>query len=121
MKPSPTSLFAAIFASFGLASSGWCAGNPSANDYPTSARVDYVIACMAANGETREAMDRCSCSVDVIASIMSYDDYVKAETILAMRQGVGQQAGMFRAVRQLDDIVANLRRTQAEAEVRCFK
>lgn len=24
-----------------------------ANDYPTAARVDYVIGCMGANGETR--------------------------------------------------------------------
>src|SRR4029077_19255479 len=30
------------------------------NDYPTQARVDYVFGCMAANGETHEAMERCS-------------------------------------------------------------
>jgi hypothetical protein len=91
------------------------------NDYPTQARVDYVFGCMAANGETHEAMERCSCSVDVIASILSYDDYVKAETILSIRQGLGQQASMFRSTKQFDDVVANLRRTQAEAEIRCFK
>ncbi|WP_448956657.1 hypothetical protein [Labrys neptuniae] len=91
------------------------------NDYPTQARVDYVIGCMAANGETREAMERCSCSIDVIASILPYDGYEKAETILAMRQGVGQQAAIFRGTKQFDDDIANLRRTQAEAEIRCFK
>ncbi len=91
------------------------------NDYPTQARVDYVFGCMAANGQTHDAMERCSCSIDVIASILPYDRYVEAETILSMRQGVGQQASVFRSTKQFDDIVADLRRTQAEAEIRCFK
>ena len=93
----------------------------SENDYPTSARVDYVIGCMAANGQSREAMTRCSCSVDALASIMPYDKYVAAETILSMRQGVGQAASLFRNTPQYDDTIAELRRAQAEAEVRCFR
>ncbi|MDQ0507215.1 hypothetical protein [Xanthobacter agilis] len=92
-----------------------------ANDYPTAARVDYVIGCMGANGETREAMTRCACSVDTLASILPYDRYVEAETILSMRQGVGQAASVFRGVKMYDDTIADLRRAQAEAEVRCFK
>jgi len=97
------------------------AGPEFVNDYPTEARVDYVFGCMAANGQTHDAMERCSCSIDAIASILPYDRYVQAETILSMRQGVGQQANLFRATKQFDDIVADLRRTQAEAEIRCFK
>ena len=92
-----------------------------ANDYPTQTRVDYVFGCMAANGQTHDAMERCSCSIDVIASILPYDRYLQAETILSMRQGVGQQANVFRTTKQFDDIVADLRRSQAEAEIRCFK
>jgi hypothetical protein len=91
------------------------------NDYPTQARVDYVFGCMAANGQTHDAMERCSCSIDVIASILPYDRYIQAETVLSMRQGVGQQANVFRSTKQFDDIVADLRRSQAEAEIRCFK
>ena len=30
------------------------------NDYPTSARVDYVFACMKANGETQVSLQKCS-------------------------------------------------------------
>jgi len=52
------------------------------NDYPTSARADYVFGCMKANGETQELLQKCSCSIDVIASIIPYDRYVAAETIL---------------------------------------
>ena len=92
-----------------------------AQDYPTSARADYVFGCMAANGQTRDALERCSCSLDVIASILPYDRYVQAETVLTMRQGVGQQASVFRSTKMFDDIVADLRRAQAEAEIRCFR
>lgn len=90
-------------------------------DYPTNARADYVFGCMAANGQTREALERCSCSLDVIASILPYDRYVQAETVLTIRRGVGQQASTFRSTKMFDDIVADLRRAQAEAEIRCFK
>lgn len=97
------------------------AATPSDNDYPTSARVDYVFGCMVANGQSREAMARCSCSVDTLASIIPYDHYVAAETILSMRQGVGQAANIFRNTPQYDDTIAELRRAQAEAEITCFK
>jgi hypothetical protein len=92
-----------------------------ANDYPTTARADYVLGCMAANNNTRSALEHCSCSIDVIASILPYDKYEEAETILSMRQAVGAQAREFQAVKGLNDIVADLRRAQAEAEIRCFR
>jgi hypothetical protein len=104
----------------GLISHGLAAEDATANDYPTNARADYVFGCMAANGQTREALERCSCSIDVLASILSYDRYVQAETILSMRQGVGQQAAVFRSTKLFDDLVTELRRAQAEAEIRCF-
>ena len=98
------------------------AAEPSAaNDYPTSARADYVLGCMAANSNTRPALDHCSCSIDVIASILPYDRYEEAETILSMRQGLGAQSREFTAAKGLNDIVADLRRAQAEAEIRCFR
>ena len=50
-----------------------------ANDYPTSARADYVFACMKTNGDTRQVLEQCSCSIDVIASILPYERYVTAE------------------------------------------
>ena len=61
-------------------------GSAAANDYPTSARADYVFACMKTNGDTREALDQCSCSIDVIASLLPYDAYVAAATVASMDQ-----------------------------------
>ena len=109
---------------FGAARAGAGRFPPGATadgDYPPAARADYVLGCMAANNQTHKALDQCSCSVDVIASILPYDKYEEAETILSMRQGVGIQAREFTATRGLNDVVANLRRAQAEAEIRCFR
>ncbi|MGO8739238.1 hypothetical protein [Rhodoblastus sp.] len=94
-------------------------GEP-ANDYPTDARADYVFACMAANGQTREVLGKCSCSLDALASILPFDKYVAAETVLSMRQGAGRTANTFSNTPRFDDMVADLRRAQAEAEIRCF-
>ena len=90
------------------------------NDYPTSARAEYVFGCLKANGETRQAIDQCSCSIDVIASRLPYDRYVTAETVLSMSQVRGNLGGQFRTSEQAASAVNDLRRAQAEAEVRCF-
>jgi hypothetical protein len=90
------------------------------NDYPTAARSDYVFACMKANGETRIMLERCSCSIDVIASLLPYDQYVAAETVASVSQAPGQIGSMFRETRQAKTKLEDLHRAQAEAEVRCF-
>lgn len=90
------------------------------SDYPTAALADYVFGCMASNGQTRDTLQRCSCSIDVIASIIPYEKYVQAETVLSMSQVPGERTGMFRQVPWLQEVVKQVRQAQAEAEVRCF-
>lgn len=93
---------------------------PSLNDYPTAARADYVFGCMKANGETRRALDQCSCSIDIIASILPYERYVAAETVLSMQQVPGDRSSQFRSSEVARTAMDDLRRAQAEGEVRCF-
>jgi hypothetical protein len=90
------------------------------NDYPTSARAEYVFGCMKANGESRQAIEQCSCSIDVVASLVPYERYVTAETVLSMSQVRGNLGGQFRTSEQAASALNDLRRAQAEAEVRCF-
>jgi hypothetical protein len=90
------------------------------NDYPTEAVADYVFGCMKANGETREALRACSCSADVVASILPYDRYVEASTFLSMMQLRGEGSDLFRSTAEAHASVQDLRRAQAEGEVRCF-
>ncbi len=90
------------------------------NDYPTSARADYVFGCMKANGDTRQSLDQCSCSIDVIATILPYEKYVAAETVASITQQAGQIGNMFRNTAVARDALDELRRAQAEAQIRCF-
>ena len=93
---------------------------PLDNDYPTDARAEYVFACMAVNGQNQDVLRRCSCSIDVVASILPYDRYVAAETVLTMRQVGGERVGMMRTAPSANAMVQDLRRAQAEGEIRCF-
>lgn len=105
-----------------LAFSASAAWQPAmaAGDYPTVTVVDYVYACMKTNGETREALEKCSCSIDVIASIIPYQRYEAAETFRRMALTTGEASGLFRESEPAKQAVNELRRAQAEGEVRCF-
>lgn len=96
------------------------AAQEGGNDYPTVDRAEYVFACMATNGQTRSALERCACSIDAIAAILPFADYVAGETVLRMRQTTGERSSLFRTPGLMTDKVAVLRRAQAEAEILCF-
>ena len=91
------------------------------HNYPTSERADYVIGCMAANGNTREALLKCSCAIDTIAALMPYSHYEQAETALSLQRGggVGGRVGLFRDPPQIKAVIEELRRAQAEANLQC--
>ena len=93
---------------------------PLGTDYPTTAKADYVLGCMKANAETRELLERCSCSIDVIATLLPYDAYEEAEAFLSLGQVTGERGVIFRTSEQAKDAVEALRRAQVEAELRCF-
>lgn len=91
-----------------------------AHDYPTAARADYVIGCLAGSGFKRELLDRCSCSIDTIADLMTFEDYDQASTILSMQQGgLGARSALFRDTPVAKQRTEELRRAQAEASLRC--
>jgi hypothetical protein len=76
---------------------------------------------MATNGQTQEALRRCSCSIDAIAEKVPYEEYVQIETVLRLQrvQGGGREA-MFRTAPWAQAMVDKLRQAQVEAELRCF-
>ena len=90
-----------------------------ANDYPTVVRADYVFACMQVNGQTRDALERCSCSIDVIASLLPFDKYEEAETVMRVRQRAGEKGALF-LTPPMRAKVDELKRAQVEGELRCF-
>lgn len=96
---------------------------PPVNDYPTPARADYVLGCMAANGNTHEALYQCSCAIDSIASQLPYSDYETAETALSLQNGngVGGRVGLFRDPPEIKAVLERLRQAQADANLSCFR
>lgn len=96
------------------------AATSAADGYPTVAVVDYVYGCMKANGETRTALEKCSCSIDVIASIVPYDRYEAAETFRSLALQTGERGVLFRQSAPAKSATTELKRAQAEADVRCF-
>ncbi|WP_111415386.1 hypothetical protein [Billgrantia lactosivorans] len=96
------------------------AATAQANDYPTEARVDYVLGCMAANGEDYLTMQKCSCSIDVIAEHLPYETYEQVETVLGMQDQRGELGVLFRTERGMQDQLETLRQAQADANLRCF-
>lgn len=93
-----------------------------AHEYPTEAIGDYLFACMASNGQTQDALKKCSCSIDVISSVLPFEDYAEAETILSMRQvrGGGEKMALFRETTMAKEAIDRIRQAQVEAEIRCF-
>jgi hypothetical protein len=90
-------------------------------DYPTEALADYVFGCMATNGQSQEALRRCSCSIDAIAAKLPYEEYVRAETVLRLQQiPGGGRTVMFRTSPWAQAMIDKLRQAQVEAELRCF-
>ena len=89
------------------------------NDYPTATRGDYISGCMMVNGAGRDVLDKCACSIDVIASVLPYEDYEQAETIMSVRQRGGESVAYMYAPAMLEK-VKNLKRAQVEGEIRCF-
>jgi hypothetical protein len=92
------------------------------NDYPTAETVDYMLGCMAANGNTREALHKCSCSIDFIAKHVPFAQYAKAETALGLQLGggIGGRVGLFRDPPELKAAIEQLRQAQADADLQCF-
>jgi hypothetical protein len=78
----------------------WCAvpahSDPLPNDYPTSARVEFVQDCMARHGGKLETLYKCSCVIDHLAEKLSYDDYVEASTFAHYSNLPGEGGGIFR-------------------------
>lgn len=90
-----------------------------ANDYPTAARADYVFACMQVNGQTRENLQKCSCSIDVIAELLPFGEYEEAETVMSVVQRGGENVSMLYGP-IFQEKIRKMKRAQVEGELRCF-
>ncbi len=91
-------------------------------DYPTEVLARYVLECTAVNGYSPDTLRRCACSIDEIARRLPYEEFVEAETVLAMRNipSGRDQVTLFRSSPWSQEIVDKLRQAQVEADLKCF-
>jgi hypothetical protein len=71
-------------------------GVPPTNNYPTTARVEFVNDCIARNGGKLSQLYQCSCVIDDIANTLTYDEFVEAGTFSRYATLPGEGGGIFR-------------------------
>jgi hypothetical protein len=94
------------------------AGAPR-NDFPTSARVEYVQECIAKNGGNLSDLYKCSCAIDRMAEHFTYDDFVEAQTFAHYSTLGGEGGGIFRDPDRAKERAKLFRTVEADAYRAC--
>ncbi|SMF95564.1 hypothetical protein SAMN02949497_2929 [Methylomagnum ishizawai] len=90
------------------------------NDFPTQARVEYVMQCMAERGgQNLDNLYHCVCAVDKIAGRLNYQDYSEALTFTYLFDTPGEKGGEFRDPPKSKELRDRLKAAKKEAEG-CF-
>ena len=94
----------------------------SANNYPTSDRVRYVLGCFQELGRsTMDDLQTCSCRIDSIASNISFEQYGYAETYERNKRMTGEKGGVFRDNDAGKAFLEKLNVARAQASNQCKK
>ena len=92
-----------------------------ANDFPTRARVEFVLDCMrSSKARPQESMYKCSCAIDDIAAKVDYDTWVDLSTVANATTIAGERGGVMRDMKDGRKIIVSFRELQAGAKKHCF-
>ena len=92
-----------------------------ANDFPTRARVEFVLACMRdSKASPQESMYKCSCAIDAIADKVRYNDWVDLSTISNGITIAGERGGVMRDMKDGRKMITSYRELQENAKEHCF-
>jgi hypothetical protein len=92
-----------------------------ANDFPTQARVEFVLGCMnEQGGQSYDTLYKCVCLVDAIADEMSHDEFAEAKVFSQLRSTAGERGGVFRDPDRARALVAKLEAAIEQGKARCF-
>ena len=92
-----------------------------ANDFPTRARVEFVLSCMRESKvPQQESMYKCSCAIDTIASKVRYSTWVDLSTVANGITIAGERGGVMRDMKDGRKLIASYRELQESAKKRCF-
>jgi hypothetical protein len=92
-----------------------------ANDFPTRARVEFVLSCMReSKAPQQESMYKCSCAIDAIAEKVDYNTWVELSTVANATTIAGERGGVVRDMKDGRKMIASYRELQQDAKQRCF-
>ncbi len=92
-----------------------------ANDFPTQARVEYVLRCMDSHGGQKyDVLYSCICIIDKIAEKIAYDEFVEGEVFAQLRTTPGERGGVFRDPDRSSLLIGKLNDITEGAEQSCF-
>ena len=91
-----------------------------ANDFPTTARVEYVLECMKKLDGRYEYMYKCSCAIDDIAKQSPFDEYVEITTAQRNQNLGGQRGSEFRDPADVKEMAKKFRTIENNAKDACF-
>jgi hypothetical protein len=93
----------------------------NANDFPTQARVEFVLRCMDSHGGQKyDILYSCICIIDKIAEKIAYDEYVEGDVFSQLRTTPGERGGMFRDPDRASFLVKKISDITKMAEKSCF-
>lgn len=93
----------------------------SRNDFPTLARVEYVMQCMLEHGgQNYDNLYHCVCAADTVAGKLSYEDFAQAQTFTYLFNLPGERGGEFRDPPQSAQLRTRLKEAKALAQETCF-
>lgn len=92
-----------------------------ANDFPTRARVEYVVTCMReSKAPPQESLYKCSCAIDAIADKVDYSTWVDLSTVANGITIAGERGGVMRDMKDGRKLIASFRELQNGAKKACF-
>jgi len=92
-----------------------------ANDFPTRARIEFVLTCMKeTKAPPQESMYKCSCAIDAIAEKVTYSTWVDLSTVANGITIAGERGGVMRDLKDGRKLVASFRELQDNAKKACF-
>jgi hypothetical protein len=91
------------------------------NDYPTTDRVVFVMACMRDHpGNHFEMINKCSCAIDAIARDLPFESYTSMSTALNANTIGGERGGYIRDTELLQGDIRKFRQLTTKAKKDCF-
>ena len=96
-------------------------GVADANDFPTQARVEFVLGCMSeSGGQSYDTLYPCVCLIDKIAAEMAYKEFAEAQVFSQLRSTPGERGGVFRDPEQAGYLREKLDAVTERGRAACF-